>query len=171
MEIQTASEEPPEAMEIDCSFEWFSRSLEDCTLPGEPHAAGPFDNRIDFELGDPGASFEGNNNCGYATSGAVGEPHWSQLFQYLLCHFEHVRFLSTVFVLVDNRDLTAPRTEQESLVHWPTVEAWWASRLALHGPARELCGLLFVPISQSAGLEHVHPTWAGTFVLAALVFL
>ena len=74
-------------------------------------------------------------------------------------------------MLVDNRDLTAPKTEQESLAHWPTVEAWWVSRLALHGPARELCDLLFVPISQSAGLEHVHPTWAGTFVVAALVFL
>ena len=28
-----------------------------------------------------------------------------------------------------------------------------------------------IPISAAAGLEHVHPTWAGTFVLAALVFL
>ena len=119
-EIQTASH-----MEIDCSFDWFSRSLEDCSLPGEPHAAGPFDNRVDFELGDPGANFEGNNKCEYATSGEVGEPHWPQLFQYLLSHFEHVRLLSTVFVLVDNRDLTAPKTEQESLAHWPTVEAWW----------------------------------------------
>ena len=170
-EIQTASEEPPEAMEIDCSFDWFSRSLDDCSRPGEPHAAGPFDNRVDFELGDPGANFEGNNKCEYATSGEVGEPHWPQLFQYLLSHFEHVRLLSTVFVLVDNRDLTAPRTEQESVARWPTVEAWWASRLALHGPARELCDVLFVPIDQTAGLEHVHPTWAGTFVLAALVFL
>ena len=48
VEIQTASDEPPEAMEIDCSFPWFSRSLEDCSLPGEPHAAGPFDNGVDF---------------------------------------------------------------------------------------------------------------------------
>ena len=74
-------------------------------------------------------------------------------------------------MLVDNRDLTAPMTEQESLAHSPTVEAWWTSRLAMHGPAQELCDLLFAPIDQSAGLEHVHPTWAGTFVLAALVFL
>ena len=70
-------------------------------------------------------------------------------------------------MLVDNRDLT----EQESLAHWPTVEAWWTSRLALHGPASELCDLLYVPIDQTAGLEHVHPTWTGTFVLAAFVFL
>ena len=75
------------------------------------------------------------------------------------------------FVLVDNRDLTAPRTDQASLAHWPTVAAWWTSRLALHGPARELCDLIFIPIGPAAGLDHVHPTWAGTFVLAALVFL
>ena len=62
-------------------------------------------------------------------------------------------------------------TEQDSLAHWPTVAAWWASRLSLHGPARELCDLIFVPIGPAAGLEHVHPTWAGTFVLSALVFL
>ena len=75
------------------------------------------------------------------------------------------------FVLVDNRDITAPMTPQESLAHWPTVEAWWVSRLAMHGPAREQGDLIFVPIDQSAGLQHVHPTWAGTFVLAALTFL
>ena len=72
---------------------------------------------------------------------------------------------------MDNRDLTAPRTDQESLAHWPTVEAWWVSRLGMHGPAGELCDLIYIPISPAAGLEHVHPTWAGTFVLAALVFL
>ena len=159
------------AMEVDCPFDWFTRCLHDSSLPGEPHAAGPFDNRADFELGDPGANFEGNNKCEYATSGEVGEPHWSKLFQYLLAHFAHVRWLHTVFVLVENRDLTSPRTEQVSLAHWPTLEAWWTSRLALHGPARELCDLLFVPIDQTAGLEHVHPTWGGTFVLSALVFL
>ena len=170
-EMQSASDEPPDHMDVDCSFPHFARCLTDSSLPGEPDAAGPFDMRFDFELGDPGANFEGTCNCGYATSGAKGEPHWPRLFLYLLSHFNHVRTLSTVFVLVDNRDLTAPKTEQESLAHWPTVEAWWVSRLAMHGPAKELCDLLFVPISQSAGLEHVHPTWAGTFVLAALVFL
>ena len=40
-----------------------------------------------------------------------------------------------------------------------------------HRPAGELCDLIYIPISPAAGLEHEHPTWAGTFVLAALVFL
>ena len=76
-----------------------------------------------------------------------------------------------MFVLVDNKDLTESSTPQESLAHWPTVEAWWQSRLAMYGPAQELCDLLFVPVGKTAGLEHVHPTWAGAFVLAALSFL
>ena len=100
VEMQTASDEPPDHMEVDCSFPYFSTCLEDSSLPGEPHAAGPFDMRYDFELGDPGVNYEGNSNCGYATlvmphSGARGEPHWPQLFLYLLSHFDHVRSLSS----------------------------------------------------------------------------
>ena len=100
-------------------------------------------NRSDFVLGDPGAHFGGMNTCDYAMSGARPD-----LFHYLIEHFHHVRWLSTAFVLVDNRDLTESSTPQESLAHWPTVEAWWQSRLAMYGPAQELCDLVFVPISQ-----------------------
>ena len=89
--------------------------------------------------------------CEYEVSGARGEPHWDMIFGYLLQHFGHIRLFQTAFVLVDNRDLTAPETEQASLAHWPTVAAWWASRLSLHGPARELCDLIFVPIGPAAG--------------------
>ena len=38
-----------------------------------------------------------------------------------------------------------------------------------HGTSQKEDGLLLFPISESTGLHHVHPTWAGTFVLAALV--
>ena len=160
-----------DAMEVDCPFDYFVRNLNDSSLPGDGFGSGSFDNRSDFSLGDPGANYDGTHKCEYTTSGAVGEPHWSQLFHYLLHHYVDLRVFNTVFVLVDNRDLTAPRTDQESLAHWPTVEAWWISRLGMHGPAGELCDLIYIPISAAAGLEHVHPTWAGTFVLAALVFL
>ena len=174
-DMDTYEVESPAAMDADdpslFPFEYFVRELDNSSLPGDSDEAGPFDNRCDFALGDPGADYEGTNRCDYVTSGAEGEPHWSQIFHYLLQQCAHVRFFSTVYVLVDNRDLTAPRTDQESLAHWPTVEAWWISRLGMHGPAGELCDLIFVPISEAAGLEHVHPTWAGTFVLAALVFL
>lgn len=35
-------------------------------------------------------------------------------------------------------------------------------------PAQELCDLVFFPISSASGLQNIHPTWAGTFVLVAL---
>ena len=55
-----------------------------------------------------------------------------------------------------------------SLAHWPTVAAWWKSRTVLTGPSLEVCDLLFFPIGAACGLQHIHPTWAGTFVLAAM---
>ena len=133
-----------------CSFSFFVRHFDNCTLPGDTPAKGSFDHRRSFVLGDPGVDYEGAQRCEYEVSGARGEPHWDRIFGYLLQHFGHIRFFQTVFVLVDNRDLTAPVTEQDSLAHWPTVAAWWASRLSLHGPARELCDLIFVPIGPAA---------------------
>ena len=159
------------AKDVVCPFSYFARHFDNCSLPGDVPAKGSFDHRLSFALGDPGVDYEGTQGCEYEVSGARGEPHWDMIFGYLLQHFGHIRLFQTAFVLVDNRDLTAPVTEQASLAHWLTVAAWWASRLSLHGPARELCDLIFVPIGPAAGLEHVHPTWAGTFVLAALVFL
>lgn len=57
---------------------------------------------------------------------------------------------------------------EDSLRHSPTVAAWWSSRVTVLGPAQERSDLVFVPTSKASGLHKVHPTWAGTFVLAAL---
>ena len=89
-------------------------------------------------------------------------PHAS--FAYKL----KVQILSTVYVLVDNRDLTNLDNPDPSLQHWPAVAAWWSSRACMQGPAQELCDVVFFPVSQASGLHLVHHTWAGTFVLAAL---
>ena len=139
---------------IDCPHFHFVREIMGAALPHDDPAQGAFDNRCDFDVGDPGTRFGGVHNCDYAMSGDKGMPHWTALFRCLLMHFEHVRWLNTVFVLVDSRDRRR--------------EAWWKSRLTMYGPAEELCDLLFVPIGQATGLHNVHPTWAGTFVLAAL---
>ena len=80
----------------------------------------------------------------------------------------HLRFFSTVYVLVDNRDLTNLDNPDPSLQHWPAVAAWWSSRARMQGPAGELSDVVFFPIGQASGLHMVHHTWAGTFVLAAL---
>ena len=123
-EMYAAQAEPQGIMEADCSFDYFARCLDNSSLPGDAHASGPFDNRCDFSLGDPGVDYEGTHKCEYATSGAVGEPHWSQIFCYLLQHLADVRFFNTVFVLVDNRDLTAPGQ---------TRSPWHTGLLLRHG--------------------------------------
>ena len=61
------------------------------------------------------------------------------------------------------------KRQDSSLPHWPAAARWWHSRLKLMGPHKEKTELLLFPNSESTGLHHVHPTWAGTFVLAALV--
>ena len=73
--------------------------------------------------------------------------------------------------MVDTRNLTAHSTAQDGLPHWPAAVAWWHSRLQLVGPMQEKTELLFFPACEQTGLHHVHPTWAGTFALAALVAL
>ena len=74
-----------------------------------------------------------------------------------------------MYVMVDNRDLANHKRQDSSLPHWPAAARWWHSRLKLMGPHKEKTELLLFPNSESTGLHHVHPTWAGTFVLAALV--
>ena len=66
--------------------------------------------------------------------------------------------------------VTSPTLDnpEPSLQHWPAVAAWWSSRACIQGPSGELCDVVYFPISQASGLHLVHPTWAGTFLLAAL---
>ena len=122
----------------------------------------------DFRIGDPNVHFHAAAAKPYETSGATGKPEWASLFGFILARMSHLRFLSTVYVLVDNRDLTNLDNPEPSLQHWPAVAAWWSSRACMQGPAQERCDVVYFPISQASGLHLVHPTWAGTFVLAAL---
>ena len=57
--MYAAHAEPQTAMEVDCSFDYFARCFDNCSLPGDSYASGPFDNRHDFFLGDPGVDYEG----------------------------------------------------------------------------------------------------------------
>ena len=51
------------------------------------------------------------------------------------------------------------------------VAAWWKERIQFVGPYGERTTVVFVPISADTGLDRVHPTWAGTYILDACVFL
>ena len=137
-------------------------------LPNDNENRGDFDNGVDFRIGDPNVHFRAAAAKSYETTEDIGKPDWNLLFGFILARMSHLRFLSTVYVLVDNRDLTNLDNPDPSLQHWPAVAAWWSSRACMQGPASELCDVVFFPISEASGLHLVHHTWAGTFVLAAL---
>ena len=78
----------------------------------------------------------------------------------------------TVYLVTDNRDLLADAVANTpGLSHWPMVAAWWKERIQYVGPYGEHTTVVFVPISADTGLDKVHPTWAGTYILDACVFL
>ena len=101
----------------------------------------------------------------YEVTGEIGRPHWELIFEHVLRQCGYLSGFHTVYVMVDNRDLANHQRQDPSLPHWPAAAKWWHSRLKLMGPHKEKTELLLFPISESTGLHHVHPTWAGTFVL------
>ena len=105
----------------------------------------------------------------YETNGETGQPIWKDIFRHILKECSYLTAFNTVYVMVDTRNLKAHGTTQDGLPHWPAAVAWWHSRVQLMGPHQEKTELLFFPASEETGLHRVHPTWAGTFVLAALV--
>ena len=138
-------------------------------LPGDSQGRRSFDTRTRFVAGDPGARFGSAAPLEYEVTGEIGRPHWELIFEHVLRQCGYLTDFHTVYVMVDNRDLANHQRQDPSLPHWPAAARWWHSRLKLMGPHKEKTELLLFPISESTGLHHVHPTWAGTFVLAALV--
>ena len=122
----------------DYSHESFAYKLKVQILPNDQENRGEFDIGVDFRIGDPNVHFRAAAAKSYETTEDVGKPDWSLLFGFILARMSHLRFLSTVFVLVDNRDLTNLDNPDPSLQHWPAVAAWWSSRACMQGPAREL---------------------------------
>ena len=146
----------------------FTFKLHRQILPNDTEHREEFDIPSIFRLGDPNVHFHAAAAKTYETSGEIGKPEWDTLFGYILAKMSCLRFMSTAYVLVDDRDLTNLDNRHASLQHWPAVAAWWSSRVRMIGPAQERCDVVYVPISHGSGLHKVHPTWAGTFVLAAL---
>ena len=102
----------------------------------------------------------------------VPGPDWRKLFRWLLSQRASFLPYHTVYLVTDNRDLQADEVQTTpGLAHWPKVAAWWQERIRYVGPYGELTTVVFVHISEDTGLDRVHPTWAGTYVLDACVFL
>ena len=128
-----------------------------------------FDTFPTFVVGDPSARFGTHTPLTYDTTGEIGQPIWKDIFHHILKNCSYLAAFNTVYVMVDTRNLQAHGTVQDGLPHWPAAVAWWHSRVQLIGPHQEKTELLFFPANEETGLHRVHPTWAGTFALAALV--
>ena len=99
-------------------------------------------------------------------------PHWQHLYRWLIAQAHEILTFDSVYLITDNRDLTSvDAASQPGLAHWPAVAAWWSERVKYVGPYQEKTTVLFVPICEDTGLSLVHPTWAGTFILDACVYL
>ena len=96
-------------------------------------------------------------------------PQWHNLYRWIVSQADEFLPFDTVYLITDNRDLLAGTVKQNpGLSHWPVVAAWWKERIKYVGPYGEHT---FVPITADTGLERVHPTWAGTYILDACVYL
>ena len=122
-------------------------------------------------LGDPAASFDRSSGHRYdrkSSNPHAGFPEWKKIFAFILRDCGYLVDYDTIYVLVDTRDLANHEVRDPSLPHWQAAVAWWESRLQMTGPMGERTELCFFPATEHTGLHNVHPTWAGTFVLAAL---
>ena len=99
-------------------------------------------------------------------------PVWHSLYRWIISQADEFLAFQTVYLITDNRDLLAATVSSTAgLSHWPVVAAWWKERIRYVGPYGERTTVVFVPISADTGLDKVHPTWAGTYILDACVFL
>ena len=101
----------------------------------------------------------------------VPGPAWHSLYRWIASQAADFLAFQTVYLITDNRDLLAETVSSTvELSHWPIVAAWWKERIRYVGPYEERTTVVFVPISADTGLDKVHPTWAGTYILDACVF-
>ena len=141
------------------------------SLPRDHEERANFDQQDVFILGDPAACFD--RSCGHnydrkSDNPHAGYPGWKNIFTYILRKCGYLADYDTVYVMVDTRNLADHTARDPGLPHWQAAVAWWESRLQMIGPMGERTELCFFPASEDTGLHNVHPTWAGTFVLAAL---
>ena len=151
--------------------EEFCKILNEMPLPYDDAERANFDQQDVFILGDPAASFDRSGSHSYDRKSSdphAGLPEWKKIFSYILRDCGYLVDYDTVYVLVDTRDLANHAVRDPGLPHWQAAVAWWESRLQMTGPMGERTELCFFPASEHTGLHNVHPTWAGTFVLAAL---
>ena len=160
----TGAQPPPRGID----HEEFCKDLNGMPLPCDDTERENFEQDV-FILGDPAASFDRSSGHSYdrkSSNPHAGFPEWKKTFSYILRDCGYLVDYDTVCVLVDTRDLADHAARDPGLPHWQAAVAWWESRLQMTGPMGERTELCFFPASEHTGSHNVHPTWAGTFVLA-----
>ena len=99
----------------------------------------------------------------------VSEVNYENLMDYFKTLEDlWTQAIHTVYIFVDNRPLAV---DQLCPDFWKNFCPWMKARASTIGPLRERTTAIHVPICETTGLDRVHFTWAGTFVLESLVYL
>ena len=88
----------------------------------------------------------------------------TKLFTWITDNLAWLFQYDTIYVFVDNRELPGNNCPE----YWPYFAPWIKGRCEVVGPYQERTTAIYVPICPATGLDQVHFTWAGTFVLEAL---
>ena len=139
-------------------------------LPRDNEQKDKFDPGVNFLLVDP-IPLRFQDVPAYGKRAQFGSVEWVLLFSHLISLRDQVLACDTVYLIVDDWDMSDLEATKMSIPHWPPAAAWWASRVPLMGPYCERTEVVCIRIYEDTGLSNVHPTWAGTFVLAGMVAL
>ena len=97
----------------------------------------------------------------------VGQVDLAKLLHKLSLYTDKWIPKTTVWLYVDNRSLI--NDEQPS--YWASFSPWIQERCRWVGPYQEYTVAEYIPSTEEFGLNEVHYTWAGTYVLEAAAFL
>ena len=95
---------------------------------------------------------------------AASHVHHKTLFQWIVGNLSWLSQYDTVYVFVDNRELSGANPPD----YWPFFAPWIKGRCEVIGPYQEKTTAVYIPINSDTGLDQVHYTWAGAAVLEAL---
>ena len=98
---------------------------------------------------------------------AASQVHHRTLFQWILDNLSWLPQYATVYVYVDNRNLSG----NDPPAYWPHFAPWIKGRCTVTGPYREKTTAIHFPINADTGLHQVHYTWAGAAALEALCLM
>ena len=95
---------------------------------------------------------------------AASHVHHKALFQWIVSNLLWLSQYDTVYVFVDNRELSGESPPD----YWPFFAPSIKGRCEVIGPYQEKTTAVHTPINPDTGLDQVHYTWAGAAVLEAL---